>query len=495
MKKRIGLFLLCLTLILTTVLSGCSKDDGKVKLIVDLHGWMPTLSKTGANAYQAPQEIADAFMKQYDNITIEWARGKTLGNAADMSQYFTTQINRGNCPAIAFSWGTYFQDRDWYLPLDSYLSTNNEFETGTPVWKDTFRDYLWQHNWIVNAKNEIVAIPLVLNVASPTGYFYNETIFTDSGVTGAPQTWKELLDDLDAVKTQYPSGVTPLAPSGLSMKKDFNSWIMQFNLGPSFAKYVMSLGGDYDSNGALSVVEQLRGVKAGLYNPETKTYAADLMREMKNYYGNVLEAGWDTTTTYEASWTQGNVAVKESGLWSIGDENQNHLRNFDFGVFPAPLISNDSYNYLLPLEYTDPAVDEGPETNAPDLVVNIMKPAVKNNPELLDAAVKFLKFMTTKTNDQKLVTKKDSGLGSVKGTTYSPTVLNSGFLDQPFPKMSNITWPVAFTADKNDALSREFENWIAGDLTDAAFFKKVNDLQQAGADEFIAAMKISKTGW
>ena len=118
--------------------SGGGGDKDKVTLIVDLHGWMPTINTTATastpNVYNSPRYIAEAFEKLYPEVKIEWARTKNVGGSSndasgEMSSYFINAIEKGTCPAIAFSWGTAYQERDYYIDLTEYLEQPNPFET------------------------------------------------------------------------------------------------------------------------------------------------------------------------------------------------------------------------------------------------------------------------------------------------------------------------------------------------------------------------------
>lgn len=108
-----------------------------------------------------------------------------------------------------------------------------------------------------------------------------------------------------------------------------------------------------------------------------------------------------------------------------------------------------------------------------------MKPAVKDDPALEAAAVKFLKFLTVPENISMIVEEQGSSLGAVKGSTYN-SVLDD-WLDQSFPIVPETNWPLAFNSEQNDKLNRLFGEWVLGRHTDDKFFEQVNTIQQAGA--------------
>lgn len=460
----------------------------EIELLVDMHGWMPTVN-TEATAenptvFLSPQNIADKFHELYPNITISWARTKPVGGLqSELAEWFTTQINAGTCPAIAFSWGTYFQDRDWYLPLDEYLATPNEFVEGNEKWSDMFPEYLWKSTDVADANGRVVAIPIALYAGPATGYYYNKDAFEELELA-VPRTWEELVA---ASRALTEAGYTGIAPVSFLNRIQFPSWVEQFSVGPYIAAGIMEET-DYDGDGQVTTTEQLRGVKEGLYNPVDKPYAREMFLQLKRYYTEVLETGWDSTD-YNDSWNQGKVGLKEDGLWNLQAENGNKERKCSYGVFAVPPISTDTTEYAVEAQYTE----KGPYQPGPDLQLNIMKDAVKDDPALLDAAVKFLKFMTTPENISALVLEQGSDIGAVKGSEVPPILAE--WMDQPFAITPKTNWPGAFTDEQNLALDSNMELWVKGSLTDEEFFAKVNEIQQQGADDYISKMEVDTSQW
>lgn len=491
--KRILALLLCAVFLLGA--SACKSEKGKtnsnkeVELVVDLHGWMPTLNSepTAENpkVFVSTQKIADAFMEKNPNIKIKWARTKPVGGlATELAEWFTTQINAGTVPAIAFSWGTKFQDRGWYLPLDEYLDKANPYIKDNKKWRDIFPSYLWTNAGIADINKKVVAIPVALYPGAATGYYYNKSAFTACGITTPPKTYEELIKAIDQFKAK---GYTGIAPWGYFKSITADQWIMQFTIGPSAAGYIMNKT-DYNKDGQVTTDEQLRGVKAGLYNPVDKPYAQEVFKQLKRYYTTVLGAGWESSD-YNGPWNQGKVAIKEEGLWALQNENNNKGRTFDYGVFPAPLMTTDTTQYASKIEYTE----KGPYQPDPDLQLNIMKDAVKNDPEKLDAAVKFLQYLTVPENVSMMVIEQGADIGAVKGTQVPP--LLKDWVNNSFAKVPKANWPLAFTDEDNLSLNKAVETWVKNGMSDSDFYKKINELQLKGADSYIKSMKIDTSKW
>ncbi len=460
----------------------------EITLTVDLHGWTPSVNETptveNPTVFRSPQAIADAFMEIFPNVKIEFVRTKPHGTEEEVAQWFTTQIAADMCPTIAFTWGTAYQSRDWYVPLDEYLDYPNQFIEDNQQWRDLFPKYLWTNHAVANVRGEVVSIPVTLYPGCATGYYYNKEIFEELGITELPTTLGELEEVSEKLQA---AGYVGIAPYDGFTSVTTDQWITQFIVGPAVGNYIMDKV-DYNGNGAIEEAERLRGVKAGIYNPVNNDYAQEVWLQMKNYFNNTLEDGWETTN-YWKLWTTGKVGMLEDGLWRIVNEENNSEREFEYGIFPAVLMSDDTSQFAKPVEMTE----SGPYQPDPDLGLNIMKSAVKDDEDLLNAAILFLQFMTIPDHVTTMVQENGVTIGAVKGTK-APAQL-AQWLSQPFPKVPVARWPIAFTTGQNINANKVFEMWVKGTMSDQEFFEKINEIQQAGADEFIKNLKIDTTGW
>lgn len=463
-----------------------AKGNGKVQLIVDLHGYTPSTSRTPTaedpDVFNSTYYIAEAFMAENPDVEIVWARTKPVGGMdSEVAQWFTTQIAGGTVPAVAFSWGTRYQDRDWYLPLDEFLDDPWEYGGGYATWKDVFRDYLWTSNSVVNARGEVVSIPVTVYPGASTGYFYNKNAFQRAGVEGVPVTWGEFVT---ATQKLDESGYVGVAPwLYFDTTTTFDAWVFQSVMSPSYAMPLMDVI-DGNGDGVMSVAEQVQACLNGVFSC-TNDYAKDMYQNLKFYYTSMLKKGW-ASIDYNAQWLNGTVGIREEGLWAIPTENSNVVRNFDYGVFVAPLVSTDSSDYVAEIAYSD-----GPYQPAPDLGLNIMKTAVEGKPEVLDAAVRFLKYLTKPENVSLICVENAGVLGAVKNTGHSNLI--DEFIRQKFPITSTAAWPAGFTDEYGDQLNRRFEEWVNGKIDDAAFYQSVDEIQRNGALAFARNMGLTVT--
>lgn len=505
-----------------------TKED--ITLLIDLHGYMPTINQTptpdSPNVVTASRIIAEAFTKLYPNVTIEWARSKPVGGLEiDTSQWFITQIAGGSCPAIAFSWGTAYEERGYYLDLTDYLNYSNPYVEGYSTWKDTFEDYLFNTNTVKQADGKLVGIPVTLHAGAATGWYFNEKVvgqagYTSADVRSAASNWESFLNLATDMEQKLDSDYTVLAPWVFCKTYSLNDWTMQFSIGPAAAAYLnyQGRGGvDYDGDGYTSTLEQLRGVKEGIYNPVRNVYAKDVYYQLKRYFVEQVktDSGW-LTADYTSKWNLGKVAFRSeliSGLYEMKNDTA-----FDgtFGVVASPVMSNqtrrwvssadgaggsytgEKLGYLDDIEYTESGVYQP----AGDLILNIMKSGVTKKDGSIDvgmlrAAVEFLRFLTTPENVSMIVEENGAVLGAVKNTTYNSLLDEVGWMSQRFPKINGsvASWPLGFTSEMNDAMDRSFTKWVYGELSDDSFFSAVNSYQQSGADAYIQSFGIDTTGW
>lgn len=468
-------------------------SSNKTVLVVDFHGYMPSSSRTPTadepDVFNSTYYIAQQFMEENPDIEIQWAKTKPVGGMdSEVAQWFTTQIAGGTVPAIAFSWGTQYQDRNWYLPLDEYLDAENSwpYGGGYSTWREVFRDYLWDNRSIKDVRGDTVAIPLTVYPGASTGYFYNKSAFAKAGIEKTPTTWGEFLNDSSLLVDNGYIGVEPW--SYFDTTTTFDGWVFQFIFGPSYAGGLMDQT-DYDHDGHVSWLELCKGTVEGLYSPSGVNGAAaqEMFTSLKHYYQKVLEPGW-SSIDYYSLWNSGDVGIREEGLWALPSENANVMRDFDYGVFVAPPVSKDTSSYVKEVTY-----EKGPYHPDPDLAVNIMKAAVEGKPKMLDAALRFLKFVSKPSNIS-LITMENGGvLGGVKGTLHSNLI--DEFIKGDFPRMPDAAWPTGFTSEYGDQLNRKFEEWVNGTINDAAFFSASDEIQSKGVHAFIKKTGIDTTGW
>ena len=187
------------------------------------------------------------------------------------------------------------------------------------------------------------------------------------------------------------------------------------------------------------------------------------------------------------------MGIIEDDTWRLPTENSNTQRNFEFGLFPAPVITSETSQYVAEIEYTE----VGPYRPAPSVFFSILKPAVELAGDgAFDAAVEFLKFITAPDNLSMMVLeKKGAYLGAVKGCAVPPE-LNEWF-NNSFPILPNFQWNIGdyLSTESRERANAIMEMWYKGMINDEEFYEQFEEEVQKGTDEYIASMGIDTTGW
>ena len=470
--------------------SGTTKE--KITLYVDLHSLRPSLSSTptaeNPDVVLSTKYIIDAFEEANPNIKVKVDRTKDVtGNQESASQWLINKINNNDCPAIVFTWGTYFQDRNYYVDLTPYLEEPNEYVEGNTKWKDLFHNYVWTDPNVVDANNKIVSVPLLLSPGTQTAYYYNKSLFEGKTL---PTNWETLISTAQQFNSE---GKVGFAPWDNLTKVTLNSWQFLFSVGPSFVGGQMDVL-DYDGDNVVTTYEQLRGVKEGKYNPVENAYAREVFKQMKRFFTTggskkgPLTTNWTNPMSNE--FTMGKVAMIEDGTWSIQKMDSNIDMEFEYGMMAPVLLDQSTSSYAMEQITFKKGTEIAHEVN---VSYNIMKAAVENKPEVLDAAIKFLKFLSTPEGIETIASENASYIPATVDSEYSS--LLDGWLSQDFPEVPKGKWPLGFITEYDDKIDRLFQEWFQNKIEDEEFFEGVNNYQQAGASAVINSMRIDTTGW
>lgn len=509
MKKFLVKIVSCVCVLMLLIMTACGAGDGgrgdKIYLKVDMQSYNPTFNSTPTleqpTVVQSTKFLAEAFMKEHPNIVVEFDYSKSnSATNVETSQWFINGIASNSLPAISFSWGTRFQERDYYVDLTEYFEQPNPYVEGNEKWKDLYYDSIFKESSIMDAKGRIVAVPFTCSPGATTGFYYNKDFFkppygVNSEGKDFPQTWEEFIKISNEINNS--GTATGFASWPVEKKITVTSaWFVNQNLAPSLiqandAEYHY----DYDGDGIVTTDEQLRGVYDGLYDPTKSDVAKELFKQIKRYYttggdyAGPLTKSWQDTD-YSGQWRSGAVAILEDGAWSYQTVLNQAGRPYDFGYVQPILIQSDTTPFALDsIEMTE----EGPDEPDCNFMLNIMKPTVKNKPELLDAAVKFLQFMTTPDALSMIATESGSVLPAAKDGTYSP--LLEPIITQPFPKVMKAKWPMGFATSENDKIDRAFVQWLNNEISEDEFYAYYNKYQKDGADAYVSSMNIDTSKW
>ncbi len=474
-----------------------------VTIIVNLGEYAPSDNETptedAPDVFNSTRVLIQRFMELHPNVTVVLDKTfPTTGGdyVASLNQWMLPRLAAGTQMDIACNLGGagLFGDSDWFIDLSDMLETPNEYiaagEPGSACWKDQWPEYLWSSNSIRNTKGQTVAIPYMLDCGAPTAYYYNKEIFEELDIE-IPQTWEEMIAVCQVIED---AGYIPFAPHAINTNMDLQNWDTQFSLGPVYAQlHIDQL--DYNGDGMQDSAERVRAVKEGIYNPLTNEYAMDIWRQVKRKYDPVdspiLQAGYETTD-YESLWNEGKVAMMEGLMESLPYQLSNTELEFEFGLFPPPVISNDTYDYLPEAQFTE----AGPnKPNVQASWVFLKKSMEEKDPAVKEACIAFVKFMTASENMSAVVLEKQGAcLGSTSSCTIPPELAE--WMTMQFPVYPATTgWLPANLADWRQQSNKVLEQWIYGEISDAEFAQKLNEYSQADADAIIQQSGMDTTGW
>ncbi len=238
--------------------------------------------------------------------------------------------------------------------------------------------------------------------------------------------------------------------------------------------------------------ELLRAVYEGVFygQGQNRGNILSLYNEVKYKYNDILETG-AAETDYEPSWNKGRVAMMEDGMWRISAENVNVERKFEYGIFPTPLAdSSTSAEYCADFEtglgaYNPPICES----------FNICKQAVETKGEAhLLASKLFLMWITKPENVDRMVDElAGQSVGAVYGSSIPADIYD--FITGPFARTPNCQWTTGVTVSTQKSMSRYFQMWVSGKLSDADFLKRYDSGLHEGAVDMIGALGIDVSGW
>jgi ABC-type glycerol-3-phosphate transport system substrate-binding protein len=326
---------------------GSSGDSGgKTKIVY----W--SMFSTGEPLQQLMQSATDRFMKENPDITVEinWAGRDVLtklqgainaGQQVDIVDHSNDRVRS----AVVLTHQA--------LNLAPYLQ-QPAYGATTGKWLDEFSPGSVQ---AFAEKDGTYEIPRDVYVS---GFWYNAKMLADAGlkppVTG--MTWDQFLQLIQTLKAKDP-GVSPLGADG---SLDFyNNWWFSY-LAIRLAGLDAFRKAAYDKTGQL-------------WKQPVFLQAANMVRQLqdagdfqKGFEGSVYPAA-------QAQWVNGKTAMMLMGAWLPKEVESQAPKDFSMGMFAFPNVAGGKGNDLV--EYW----------------ANVY--AVMKNSKHPDAAVKWVKFMTS----------------------------------------------------------------------------------------------------
>lgn len=187
------------------------------------------------------------------------------------------------------------------------------------------------------------------------GFFYNKELFKEAGIEAAPITYAEFQEAVDKLNAL---GMTPLA---IGAQDNYSCWAFETML----ARY--------------GFFEKLEGLNTGSeswVNEDFIHYFEKVkeMRDNHTFAADIANMGY-----FEAkeSFLGGNAAMFNTGAWDIGDFEASDMAQ-NIGFFWGPVFDDSTYAQEIGIKASGG--------------VYVVSAKAAQNPELLDAIMKFWQF-------------------------------------------------------------------------------------------------------
>ncbi|MBN1439919.1 MAG: extracellular solute-binding protein [Anaerolineales bacterium] len=298
------------------------------------------------------QSMADEYVGMHPNVTIEI---QVLENEAFKSK-LTTVMQSGEPPDIFQSWGGGVMNE--YANAGLLRDINAELDADGGAWRNTFGEGALG---VYAYKGVNYGVPWDMGMI---GWWYNKALFADAGISAPPTTWSEFHADVDKLQA---AGIVPIAVGMGDKWPGMHMW----------AYLVTRVGGKANFEGAL--------LRTGSFTDAPFVKAGELLQEL--VAKNPFQDGFLAATYGDEATAMGNgkAAMELMGQWAPAVQKDNSLDKEgigdNLGWFPFPMV-------------------EGGAGDPNDAVGGGNGFAIgKNAP---DAAVDFVKFLTSAENQVKL---------------------------------------------------------------------------------------------
>jgi len=252
------------------------------------------------------QQTADEYMAEHPNVTINI----TVQENEAFKAALQTNLQAGDVPDIFQSWGggVLREQADASLVQDITSladSCIDQLEPGAVS--------------MMEVDGKLYGFPWDLGIV---GFWYNKTLFQQAGIEAPPETWSELLEDVQALED---AGITPIAIAA------GDKWPAMF----WYAELALRIGG--------ADVMQQAAIDQSFDDPaflQAGDMLADLIA-MDPFQPGFLAAPWDGPDGQAAVIANGGAAMHLMGHWAPGTQRANGpdlAETGELGWFPFPAV-------------------------------------------------------------------------------------------------------------------------------------------------------------
>lgn len=402
---------------------------------------------------QREKQVLDEVIQQYEQKTNVKINFNFLPTK-DYRTWMTTQYAANNIPDVFITrreWS--FEDYNMGLiqDLGPYMDQESPYSPGKK-WKDTLIPSLYASS--IDTSNQVIS-SVPQNVAT-IKFIYNKDLFAKAGITELPSTWEEFVEACEKLKN---SGITPIGFANASSKDQEFHW------------YLLSIWGqldqelrnkmDMDGDGWIFKNEMARATDQGMIDFSQAPYkdGLELLKELSKYFNSDFNAV-DTNMNLD-NWFGQRTAMMMIGSWSLVNIEEMQGRNFDYGVFSFPMIT----------EATHPN-PSGKVTIVGGIPTSTWSISKQVQGEKLDAAVDFLQYLASPEVQGKFAT--DMYYMPIVNELEVPDV-QKGFMVKDYEESAraNYTGP-ATSQEFSDFLIRTGQLYLTEKIDIEKFTKELN---------------------
>ncbi|GAA3640079.1 sugar ABC transporter substrate-binding protein [Microbacterium awajiense] len=368
-------------------LAGCGAggaDAGNGEEVVEITLSGPNQWNNNPSSFgPAWEDMVARFEEAEPNIKVK----TTVLPIPTFAQTLSTQLTAGTAPELVFNQAPHSPDQ--VVNLDEYMAAPSPY-SDADTWLDSFdQKYFGTGNaGSKNAAGNYEWAPLNLVII---GVYYNEEIFEEAGVTAPIETMDDMMDACVAIKD---AGYTPFAMDNGWLGQ---GWTLSTIESMLVDKYADELN-QFAPDGSPGTSPQVSGksiskaVLTGELSPLETPEIAESLKITKDFFDACATPNW--------SGIQGGAAFIGNDEWLSGKAAMSYGTNFAannledvdwaYGTMPFPTITDETTS----LSDNTPA-----RFGAAPGGTSYMIPATTEGAKL-EAAVKFLQFVTSAEGNQ-----------------------------------------------------------------------------------------------
>jgi len=268
-----------------------------------------------------------------------------------------------------------------------------------------------------------------------------------------------------------------------------SSWPFWSALWPAYMGHVyhkVNPNGVPDGSGnstkdAATPAQQAAAIKNGVISADDPMYQA-MFRQVKQYMSYWVQ-GWQTADV-QSLWTKSNLAERQFFIGDLFGEYSNPDRKFDlvigFPPYPTRKTATDIAQPFGSLPTgAEARVAHGGYGNSNSF--GIIASAVQRDHNV-EAAVRWLEYITAPQEDVFVVNEHPNFIPAARGTGSQMAAIYRGLNSQPVPDWRSLnTYPFGLSQDATPNLEKELQIWVTSQENDATFFKHMEAIMQAAA--------------